>query len=411
LKKHKLIYYAGLTILILSLIMHIPKPFVYPSLYSDINALYYTIFINKSKDRWFINPENVTIPIPYVHYLFEYPPVIAYLFMISTNIASKIPTNFTVMRLFYPHAIPMLINYLIHAIVLLIAGLICIRELILLAKKLGKEPETTCLLFITMPSFILFSTHNWDLLATAFMLYGLRKYLDNNITKALLSIGLAAATKIIPGVALIPILLEELKTRNTKRILQTITIPTATVLTTLTPFLIMNPQGLVETWEYLTGYYAENSWLVWFFHFRDPKLKTTSLILTLLTYAITTIILARKSSKLKREERIITGTTLYMGFFLAFSYIYTPQMNLLITPFLALTLPLIPIFIYLFDITNAALMLIFFTYHVWTLLLNYQPLHPMQWPSPTIWLSTLKITILLLLITDILHQVITNTKI
>ena len=347
----KTVYIVTTVMFILSYWIHLPAPFGPVSYYSDITYLYHVIF--GGGGRWFTHPS--TYGVPYIDYFLEYPIIVGLCFALAS-----LP------RLFLNEPVALLVFYHVMTLILYVATVICIRECILLSMRLGL-PIYRILLFIPCTlSFIMYVVYNWDIIASAFMMMSIRLFLEEKYGKSALCLGLAIASKLIPGVLIIPVVLYLSRVRD---IVKYVVIVLATYFTLNLPVMVVNFEGWMRFWNYHLSWYIEGSWLILIFEYYDPIARLVSKILfaivmvVLMIYVHVGKVIIR--CKCSNVASFIEVMFLFIAGALFSSYVFTPQMSLLLYPLIAIT-PSIPLtLLYAFDIPNAAIMMFWFTYNEW----------------------------------------------
>jgi len=309
--------------------------------------------------------------IPYADYHFEYPPLVALLFILSNLVMLLIPKENMHMRAFVGYTVMSIVLYL-HAI----------GTIIVLHKLAGYTRRRSIhilIYYVLMPSFLIYTNYNWDIMGIFYALLGLYLFLRNKRLLSALMFGLAAAGKIIPAVvALGPatqLFVEKLKEMRDKGgevnpimiYIRAIVYPISYLLVVVGEFLAWNIPFMIISFDgwysgmiaHHAGWYIEDSWLILIFDPADPlaKYASASVMVFLMLISAHLLVIANISG----EERVIVGGTLYMAVFLFSTYVYTPQMNLLILPLFTLV-PLGYTIVFVFDALNAMIILSWFNF-------------------------------------------------
>jgi hypothetical protein len=305
--------YVATSIALLSAIIHMPVVQLHP-LYSDIVAVYQRVFWQGY--GWYSEPRIYGLP--YLDYFFEYPPLVGIIWSLTT-----LP------RLIVSEPYALLAHYLLQAIVLGASVALIPIEAYKLAQKLGRS--TNAYLVLGLPTLVVYGVYNWDALATLLALKALNSYAEDRRTLSGVFFGLAASTKLLPGLAILVLVVEE-----RGRALKTVLVAIAVALLTLAP-MIANPTSLADFIAYHSGWYIEGSWwLILAGSAFNVAVREAAKIAMGLAIA-SSLLLPLRSAGL---YAIVKRYTLAMALTLLTSYIYTPQMNVLVTPFIALLLPL-----------------------------------------------------------------------
>ena len=382
---NKLLIVIMLFMILLSMFLHMPSPFGNPSMYSDINSIYMDLFISGKKveegGRWYIEPTK-GIAIPYIHYKFEYPPIVGFTWLITTSISNILSKNDNER---------VLSNYLFQSLIILYAALVLVIDTCSIAKKLGLKWQA--LYLIAMPSVILFATYNWDLIAITFAIRALFYLLvKEDSFKGGIFTGLAFATKIIPGVIIIPILLE---LYFIKRFKDGTEFLSGAIIGGLIPYMLvfaLSPRGFYEFITHHASWYLENSWYVMFTdNIWSEGLRSLSQALVALSVFIFSFLPIRGNY----ENRILVKSWLVTAGFILFNYVYTPQMNLMLLPYLALLTPSEPLIICSFDFFNGLIILLWFSLNSWCGLLGIScEGGPWVRTAPTQWFAFIRCLLL-----------------
>ena len=322
--------------------------------YSDIvHGVFYSVFgyetlLNPSKlrERWF-HPQvfedlayRVKLcPVPYIDYRFEYPPLVGLLWWFSTCLAihTVFPQRHLVIE--YPHLISEAANihFAIHALTLCISLVVLTYLLYRIAKILGLGWKRVAL-FLLLPSTVIYTVYNWDILTSMFMVGGIYAYLRGRYLLSGALLGLAISVKIVP-IAIAMVLLYELIQKRFRGedggALGRYTI--SLVLTSLTPFAILAliaPEGFNAMIQHHASWYCENcfSMLLYPHDLWSPIHRVVTMVMVPLILMILAIRpLDTPQSVIEISAAAVLGTIL-------FSYVFSPQMMLMITPLLILAI-------------------------------------------------------------------------
>lgn len=299
-------------------------------------------------------------PRPYVDYKFEYPPLVALLWYVSTC------TAFSVMA---PRSYPLIdyaellrgvaaLHYLIQVAMMAPFYMVMIVLLVALAKDLSADWRALALVTL-LPSSILYATYNWDLLCislaiVALYLFMRRKYLASGI-----ALGLSVATKILTaGIAAVLIghLLRGTRSSHQGRRLAAflaglgagVSAPCITLLFLFTCPPAAQPRGLtdvvmgffgglVDLVEYHASWYCENC--IYMVAFRDiwsPAHRVAYLLAA--SVAMILVLATALRAPLGEPRSVTVAALLSVTALVLFNYVFSPQMWLLITPLAMLVL-------------------------------------------------------------------------
>lgn len=269
-----------------------------------------------------------------------------------------------------------------------------ITDLIDIAKYLGLRFQP--LYVIAVPSIILFTTYNWDIIAIAMAMRGLRYVLVARYFYGGFFAGLALSTKIIPGAMILPVIIELYYSRKIRDAMKFVG---GCLLGGIAPYLVlmtMAPRGFADFISHHTSWYLENSWYVMFTdNIWDEGLRSLAQALMALSIVISLFIPLKGSL----EMRVLIRSWIATSSLLFFSYVYTPQMNLLLLPYIALLNIWDPLLIYLFDFLNALIILMWFSLDKWCSVLNLTcEGGPWVRTSPTQWAAFARCILLAVII-------------
>lgn len=341
---------------------HMPN--IVPSHYSDITSIFWREGVGRGSHL-----------IPYYQFTFEYPVIVGILVYVCSSVRAFIP-DFSLAMAYY--TLFMSLSLYFFAVGTIIA-LYKVLELV----KGDKSRIWKC--FLIMPSFIMFTVYNWDIIAVFFMVLSLYFFLKGRAWKAYVALGLGVASKVYP-IMLLPVYV--LEAAKWKERLSSPLITFGVFLLLNSPFMALNFDGWFQTWTYHASWGIEDSWLIFIFDQMDPKAHYVAFaVLIYLVYKG----LLESSKKVygSKAERVIERSFLMCIAWLFGNYVVTPQMALMLLPFYVL-IPSLPLaLIYASDILNALIIVLWFTPE-----LNFgNPLiasSPVQWAAAArqaIWLS------------------------
>jgi hypothetical protein len=321
------VIFAASVFFLISAILHFPFNNS-PSYYSDI----VTTFWFRMTGAGF---HEVAVGIPYVTYMFEYPPVCGLILWAGgwASMGSEI------------------IYTIVEFSILFLFTVLTAHYLYLFMKEMGLSYNKQLLYSIFAPSIIFYGAYNYDVVQTFFVVFALYFFIARQSTKwSALALGLAVSTKLSPAL-LLPLFLQELPTNKTRLIYASISGGVVAVLNV--PFMIANYNMWLAGYEYLKNWGLEDSFLVWLF---KPRNWETAKEVSYLLLAISVISIY----VLSRSKPLLVRSFLVLGTFILFSYIATPQMNIDLLPLFALV-PVIPLTLfYLFEISNAMIIVTWF---------------------------------------------------
>lgn len=369
-KNKRLVFLIALSIVtwILSTYLHDPSTQIVMGnigfKYSDIvHGLFYTIFKPGKLDRWYDAKTYVSFlnlqykcPIPYVDYKFEYPPLIGVLWFTSSCVGFLVSSNIE-----YSARVHFYINSII-SLVSLITTSIALHKII---EKIypGDMRGYLKYLLLMSPTMVVYLVYNWDILATLFAVLGLLFFINKKYFKAGVSLGLSFSTKILTaGLAyylLIRLLL--MGERNERKLIKYLA---GSVLTGVIPFMVLYiiaPRGFMDFLNHHASWYCENCLYLSLTRniYSDLNRKLYFSIGTCLMLLMATLLSPWKNIEPQQEAKYYLASMMTL---VVFNYVFSPQMMLMIIPFIILAMDKPFIIIYLFaDFFNALIILSFFT--------------------------------------------------
>ncbi len=312
------------------------SPIIVPNHYSDIVSIYYREGIGNGK-----------LSIPYVDYVFEYPVLVGVLVSAAAMLARSSTPDFLLSMVRYK----LIVDLVLYAFTLILTV-----SLYKFVTRNRTESKRIWQAFIVMPSLLMFVDYNFDIIAIAFMILALYLFTTGKHSASAFSLGLGVCAKLYPGV-LLPAFLAALPSwRSRGRYLGfTVAVFAAANL----PFMLMSPNTWFGTWDFLSGWGIENSWLIFCFGQMDPLAHYVGF--AVLLYLVYKIMIETRHRELPGEQRLVVRSFLLSLAWLLGSYIVTPQMALILLPFYVL-IPTIPLMgAYASDTLNALIMAFWFT--------------------------------------------------
>ncbi len=310
---------------------------IVPSHYSDISSIYWREGIGKGMHGF-----------PYLDYVFEYPVLVGVLVYVSSFFGRRMSDDFGISMAYY--TIPM-------DIVLSVFALGTIIVLYKLVELRRVNINRVFKYFLIAPSFLMFTTYNWDIIAIFFSTLTIYLYISGKRVLSAISLGLGIAGKIYPAVLLPVFLLEEKTWKN--RIVYFL-IPSFVFGLLNLPFVFLNFDRWFGLFRHHMNWGLENSWLIYLFNQMDLNAHYAALAVMLyLVYKG----LAETSTRQypSQEDRILERSLLMSLAWLIGNYVVPPQMALMLLPLLVLV-PVAPLWMfYLAEIFNALIIVLWFT--------------------------------------------------
>ncbi len=303
---------------ILSYLLHHPK--IEGNIYSDIVSFWYRPLVRNVK-------------IPYIQEGFEYPPMAGLITYISSLISGG-------------ELIP---YYNIFSIILFLSYML----LVLVVFKIMIEKNIpTYYLFIFLifaPSTIFYLNYNFDIVFTSFTILSLMFFEKSKYRFSALLFSIAMLTKLV-NIVFLPMLLLYLKDgRNRLSYLFYAFLPFAVINIALQ---ILNPAFFKDTYLYHAEWGLENAWFVYLFPSRDSWDTAKLFSAALMIYGLLKIYLSNFGNLYEK-------TFMLLSVFLLTNYVFTPQMVIIILPFLAIMGQMFLPF-YVMELSNVGIILTWF---------------------------------------------------
>ncbi len=281
---------------------------------------------------------EVVVGIPYVTYMFEYPPICGLILWLGGWTSGGNVYIFSIVEFGILLLIALFMSHFVYQFI----------------GYLGLNRNRQLLYSVFTPSLLFYGAYNFDIVQTLFVVMSLYFFLARKQSKLSAGfLGLAVATKLSP-VLLVPLFWQEIRTQR-ERISYSIIIG-AVVAALNVPFMILNFNTWLAGYTFLKNWGLEDSFLVWIFN-NQSAWEVAKLI----SYALIA------SSALCiyiffRGKPLLVRSFLVLGSFILFSYIATPQMNLDLLPLFALV-PMIPLSLfYLFELSDIGIILFWFAF-------------------------------------------------
>ncbi len=356
---------------------------------------------------------NPVCPLPYLDYVFEYPPIIALLWMISTCVGFRLSMSLgsTLIPYYVVYENALITHYLLQSLFLTTSFILSYIYLGKVLSLLGKNLKRV-LIYALLPSTIIFLIYNWDVIASLLSILGFYFFLRKKYALSGLFLGISISTKLLSMGLTLWLGFELLNqvVRKKETLDKFIKYSVAAVSTALLPYAItylIAPQGLLKFIEHHASWYCENCLYMLFIHdILSPYHKILYVVLTLAVFIALIALRFRTDDYLLPSFAFISSTTPIL-----FNYVFSPQMFLMITPFSLIALNDINLLLYvLSDIANSGIILTFFIDEaVRKYLSRYLPLtikyDPWTLDSPTQWLAMMRNLIMLWIVTKEMYRI------
>ena len=197
------------------------------------------------------------------------------------------------------------------------------------------------LLWALAPALVLYSFHNWDLLAVAALCGGVWLWSRDRPLAAAAALGLGAAAKLFPALLLAPLALERWARGDRRAAGLVVAVGAATVGLLNLPFIVANFDGWWATYAFHSRRTADyNAFYTWGFPSLagDPQaLNLVSLGLSVISWgAALALGWRRRSSEALPVYPFLQVSAAMVAAFLLWSKVHSPQFALWILPFFVL---------------------------------------------------------------------------
>lgn len=369
----------GFISVLVSLVVHDPG---FLGQYTDYMSLY------------FRDPGRVLTGLPYVDYGFEYTPPIALIWLLASRVAllaSHIGidpflaisrTVFSINILFY-----ILYIYAIYRI-----------------SRIISSPYPPLALAILSPSIAYYLYYNWDIVASSLMAFGIYMLTRRRIHVSAILMGLASSVKIFPGVALIAMSLAMKSVEIRKRI----SFLLLGVMMAGSPYLILwllYSPGVMYIVGYHSSWYCENCFYIMLTDdISDSTLREVSSIAMIAIPLIYAASYLSKHGDPSRGAQAILGASLPpVALSISLSYVYSPQMNIMISPLYIMLRGRALALLLAQDILNVLIMILWFWEGAIASAIGIESRGPWYRESPIQWIAFSRILLLWIILFSILR--------
>jgi hypothetical protein len=300
-------------------------------IYSDIPTVF-----------WLRECSGSCLTIPYVNGFIEYPVIVSGFIYLMGVLSSYLPGN-VVDNYYY-----------LTVIILAIPTFLLISETLEIARIIGTNENRILWYVVATPSFLFILLLNWYVIGVYFTVFGIRKFMQGSFGASGILLALSAASNLVTAA---PALGMMLAVKNRREAIN-FTIPAvACYLAINVPFVAVNPQLWLSFWQFHTNWYIEGSWMLAFLSSFSPLRHYIFPALFVLIYG-TIVWMYRKS----RNNGVLTLSWLSTFAFLFSTYVFTPQMQIMLLPFFALV-PIVRRYweFLAFDIINSLFIILAFS--------------------------------------------------
>jgi len=333
------------------------------------------------------DPHKIVVGYPYIDYPFEYTPLIALQWIAASKIALYLLSHgldslAAITRAFY------VINTAFYMLYML--------AIYSIAKKINASKASTALAVIS-PSMIYYLIYNWDISASALMAIGLLLMMKDRHYAASFFLGLAASVKIFPVIALITYAIAMYREGlGFKKTSVTFTIGVSAASTPYIALLLLYPSALFYILSYHSNWYCENCFYVLFTSdIFDPYFRIGSTVLMISIPLLYFLYIYRRGFAVRRLS--LTASLISTSLSISFSYVYSPQMNIMISPLYIVLRGRKPYILFLQDLLNTLIMILWFYESIISGSLGIESRGPWHRESPIQWIAFARITLIWLI--------------
>jgi len=309
-------------------------------------------------------------PAPYVDYFLEYPPVVGALWYASTCVALTLASRGDGAG--YAELISAVaeVHFLVNAVVLVTS---MILTSILIYKALEGSPGLRgfdrALLYLALPSVILYTTYNWDSLCSLLALSSLVALSKGRgrwrFLVAGLLLGLSVATKLLTASIALVLLVHLVKLRRSGYGRSCAHFLAGLLAGGGIPYLVLlvaSPRALLDFLGYHSTWYCENCIYSTVIHDIFSPLHRFIAAGTVLAFTVAVALATPRRRLEEAPERVYGAALCAVGGAVVLNYVSTPQMLLLVTPLALVALSGADLTLYvLSDALNALIMVAFFS--------------------------------------------------
>ncbi len=297
------VYYVAALLYLLGVWLHFP--YGGGHIYSDIVSVFQVREC----------PSGCTLQIPYIQTLVEYPVIVA-MFMYAMGILGR----------FFSSDI-LDAYYLFSSIFLLIPTLLLIRESVKITQLIGVDEGRVLRYLVVTPSFLIMLLLNWYVIGVFFSTFALRKFLQGSRLASGILLGLSAASNLVTALPAIGMTLSAKGLREQSRFVAG---GLASYGLVNAPFVLINPSLWLSAWQYAYNFYIEGSWMLAFLDLYSPLRHPLSTAVFVVEAAV--ILWAIGKTEMRNTVKL---SWIFTFAFLFSTYIFTPQMNMILLPFFA----------------------------------------------------------------------------
>jgi hypothetical protein len=254
------------------------------------------------------------LTIPYINGFVEYPVIVSEFIYAMGAIAKILPGEILTSY------------YYLTVSLLAIPTFLLVRETLTIAEMRGYPDRRVLEYLIVTPTFLFLLLLNWYVIGVYFATFGLRKFLQGNYRMSGILFGVSAASNLVTAAPAMGLFLAA---RGQKDRAVFLVSALACYGAINLPFVLVNRSIWLSFWQFHTDWYIEGSWMLAFLSSSSALRHYIFPALLLSLYAVLLWI------SLKKTKDAVTLSWSSTFAFLFSTYVFTPQMNLILLPLFA----------------------------------------------------------------------------
>lgn len=316
--------------------------------------------------------------LPYVNGFIEYPIIVSLFIYVMGRVGLALPISGSVFGPYFTQNS----YYLASVAVLAIPSILLVDETLKMAGLLDVDKRRVLKYLVITPTFVFLLLVNWYSIGVWLMLLGLRRFLEGKKTSSAILFGLSAASNMITASPAVGLMFGSRTLREAAGFAGTALL---TFFALNAPFILVNPHLWGSYWQYQSNWYIEDSWMRFFLTAYSPLRHVVSIVSAVVLLGSVLFVARRRS----REPVSLACLSAFAVLFS--SYVFTPQMNLMILPFLTL-MPIVTRYweFLVFDILAAAIIIVGFSEPLQIIGITYSVANPLYAGSPIILIAILR---------------------
>jgi hypothetical protein len=365
------VYLTALALYLTGIWLHLPYDGGY--VYTDLTQL----LLNR---LWVCPPpsynqyESCTLAVPYLQSFNEYPVLTSMFMYVMAVFGAYLPW-------FLPEN-----YYLLSAAVLSVPTFLAIRELMKIIELRGVSRDRVLWYFIVTPTFIFMTLLNWYAIGVYFTLYGMRKYLGggSKVWSGVL-FGLSGASNFVTAVPALGFFIAS-KTTKERATLAGAALGTYGAINA--PFIFLNSALWLESFRYIYAWNIEDSWMQAILIDLDSPYRH---LIPPVVFGGFIVGMLWMRYRIKTRDPLVFAFVAMFGYAFA-TYVYPPQLNLILLPFFVL-LPVSKGFreFLAFDVVNALIILLAFSEVLMPFGILYSDyFKPITYMSAVFWVEVIR---------------------